>query len=118
MLLGFEKGVLGMEVGETKELQMGPEDAYGEWDERGLQQFPVDKMPEDTEVGTQLQTHRIGPARAGRFQPSMYSCWRQKTTRARGESWGTTFTPTRERASRVKNYPAPTAARGEVARAK
>lgn len=71
MIPGFEKGVLGMEVGETKELQMGPEDAYGEWDERGLQQFPVDKMPEDTEVGTQLQTSQGGRAVVTKIEEDM-----------------------------------------------
>lgn len=62
MIPGFEKGVMGMSVGETKDIKMGPEDAYGEWDERGLQQFPIDKMPENTEVGTQLQTSQGGRA--------------------------------------------------------
>lgn len=30
---GFEKGVVGMEVGETKDIFMTPEDAYGEYRE-------------------------------------------------------------------------------------
>lgn len=62
MIPGFEKGVLGMSVGETKDIKMGPDDAYGEWDERALQQFPIEKMPEGTEVGTQLQTSQGGRA--------------------------------------------------------
>ena len=71
MIPGFEKGVVGMSVGETKEIHMGPEDAYGEWNERALQQFPIEKMPEDTEVGTQLQTAQGGRAVVTKIEDDM-----------------------------------------------
>ena len=47
-----------MTVGETKEIQLAPADAYGEHDERGVQEVPVANLPEGVEVGTQLQTQQ------------------------------------------------------------
>ena len=38
MIPGFEKGVLGMSVGEIG-YSHGTRDAYGHWDERGVQYF-------------------------------------------------------------------------------
>lgn len=62
MIPGFDKGVLGMKVGETKELTMPPEDAYGKHDPRGVQEVPMGKLPDGVEVGTQLQTSNGGRA--------------------------------------------------------
>jgi peptidylprolyl isomerase len=54
---GFEKGVLGMEVGETKELSIAPDEGFGE--KRSDLKIPVKKsdFPNDIEpsVGQQLQ---------------------------------------------------------------
>lgn len=58
MIPGFDKGVLGMKVGETKELQMPPSDAYGEHDERGVQKVPLSKLPPGVKVGAELQTNQ------------------------------------------------------------
>jgi len=62
MIPGFDSGVKGMTVGETKEIQLAPADAYGEHDERGVQEVPVANLPEGVEVGTQLQTQQGGRA--------------------------------------------------------
>lgn len=62
MIPGFDRGVLGMQVGEAKELRLDPKDAYGEHQERGVQQVPLDKLPEGVKEGSQLQTSRGGRA--------------------------------------------------------
>lgn len=58
MIPGFDKGVVGMRVGESKELRLPPADAYGEHDSRGVQEVPLDKLPDDVKVGAQLQTNQ------------------------------------------------------------
>jgi FK506-binding protein 1 len=62
MIPGFDAGVVGMQVGETKELSLPPADAYGEHDERGVQEVPVANLPEGIEVGAQLETQQGGRA--------------------------------------------------------
>lgn len=56
MIPGFDKGVQGMTVGETKQLRLEPADAYGEHRPEGVQEVPKDRMPEGIEVGSVLQT--------------------------------------------------------------
>jgi len=53
---GFEKGVLGMTVGEKKTIHIPVEEAYGEPREEMIMQFKRDQLPEDMEpeVGMQL----------------------------------------------------------------
>ena len=46
MIPGFDKGVEGMEGGETKTLTLPPAEAYGEWTEERLYTIPRDRMPE------------------------------------------------------------------------
>lgn len=56
IIAGFDEGVIGMCVGESKELRMEPAKAYGEVDPRGIQEVPKDKLPEGVEIGAELQT--------------------------------------------------------------
>jgi len=56
MIPGFENGVLGMTVGETKDLKMTPADAYGEHDDKFVVEVPLTKLPEGVEEGTMLQS--------------------------------------------------------------
>ena len=42
---GLEKGILGMKVGEEKEVNVEPKDGYGDVDPKALKEFPKDKMP-------------------------------------------------------------------------
>lgn len=53
---GLDEGLVGMEVGETRELTVPPEAAYGPRDEARIQQVPREAIPEHipTEPGTQL----------------------------------------------------------------
>eukprot|EP00930_Biecheleria_cincta_P070711 TRINITY_DN58324_c0_g1_i1.p1 TRINITY_DN58324_c0_g1~~TRINITY_DN58324_c0_g1_i1.p1 ORF type:complete len:310 (-),score=49.77 TRINITY_DN58324_c0_g1_i1:51-980(-) len=63
MIPGFDKGIKGMQVGETKQLHMEPEDAYGEHDPRGVQEVPLDRLPDDVKAGDALRTSHGGKAR-------------------------------------------------------
>jgi len=57
MISGFDEGVLGMEVGETKELALSPEQAYGPHIAEAVQVVPKETFPEgfDFEVGGMVQ---------------------------------------------------------------
>lgn len=54
-IAGFERSILGMQIGESKEIRLAPKDAYGEHDERGVQKVPLDKLPAGVELGTVLE---------------------------------------------------------------
>ena len=58
MIPGFEKAVVGMEKGEKKEVNLSPDEAYGEKREELTQEINKDQLPEDLEpkVGMQLQS--------------------------------------------------------------
>ena len=57
---GFESGVVGMEQGQTKEIAVEPDEAYGERRDDLVKQFARDQLPDDIqpEVGQQLQMQR------------------------------------------------------------
>jgi len=54
---GFEEGVVGMEVGETRDIEVTPENAYGSRREELVMEVPVGEFPDhiEPEVGMQLQ---------------------------------------------------------------
>ena len=54
---GFEKGVVGMGVGDTKTIEISPEDAYGEKKEELVVEVQKSELPEDItpSVGQRLQ---------------------------------------------------------------
>jgi len=51
---GFDAAVIGMEVGEEKEVTLKPEDAYGMPDERAIQKVPADKFPKGAKEGMMI----------------------------------------------------------------
>ena len=53
---GLDRGVIGMEVGETRDVTIAPEDAYGPRDEGRVQKVPRESIPDHipTEPGTRL----------------------------------------------------------------
>jgi FKBP-type peptidyl-prolyl cis-trans isomerase SlpA len=62
LIKGFENGLLGMTVGESKSIEIESEDAYGEYLEYLIQEVPLEQMPGDVEVGTQLFSQtEMGP---------------------------------------------------------
>jgi peptidylprolyl isomerase len=50
VIAGFDAGVLGMEIGETKTIDIPVEDAYGERDEANILEFPIEEVPEEYRV--------------------------------------------------------------------
>ncbi len=60
MIAGFDKGILGMAVGETKKLHLKPEEAYGRRRVDMLISVSADRMPAGytPQVGDQLQMGR------------------------------------------------------------
>ena len=56
MIAGFDEGVVGMEVGETKTLKIPHEEAYGEYDPELSRELPVEAVNFTPEVGMQLAT--------------------------------------------------------------
>jgi len=54
---GFEKGVLGMEVGDTKTIEIPPEDAYGEKQDELVVEVKKSEFPKDITptIGQRLQ---------------------------------------------------------------
>ena len=58
MIAGFDKGVQGMKVGETKTIEIPAKDAYGEWDEKKLITVPKTQIPDANkyQVGMQVMS--------------------------------------------------------------
>jgi peptidylprolyl isomerase len=58
MIPGFEKGVDGMSVGDTKEISVSPEEGYGERREDLVAEYDKSMFPDDLELeeGMQLQS--------------------------------------------------------------
>jgi FKBP-type peptidyl-prolyl cis-trans isomerase 2 len=54
MIKGFDDAVVGMELGEEKEITLAPKDAYGEREEQAVQKVPRSMMPDGVEVGLQI----------------------------------------------------------------
>lgn len=54
---GFENAVIGMGVGETKVVEVAPEDGYGEYNEMAKLEVPRENLPEhiNPEIGMMLQ---------------------------------------------------------------
>lgn len=62
LIPGFEKGVLEMEVGQAKTVEISPEDAYGEYRDDLISEVEANQLPEGTKVGTVLQAQtNAGP---------------------------------------------------------
>lgn len=55
MIKGFEDGLMGMETGEKKTVEIGPSEAYGESNPSLVTEVEKSKLPEGTEVGSTLQ---------------------------------------------------------------
>lgn len=57
VLPGFEKAVIGMEIGEQKTVRVPPDEGFGIYQERLVDEFSLDSLPEGLElkIGTQLE---------------------------------------------------------------
>lgn len=55
VIAGFEKGVLGMNIGDKKTLRIPSNEAYGEYDDALVIQMPREELPAlNYELGTEL----------------------------------------------------------------
>jgi peptidylprolyl isomerase len=56
VIRGFDNGVLGMEVGQKKTVDIPVEQAYGPEDPQMLMEFPLDRLPKELnpEAGMEL----------------------------------------------------------------
>jgi FKBP-type peptidyl-prolyl cis-trans isomerase SlyD len=50
LLPGLEDALIGMVVGEERDITLRPEDAYGEWDEEALEEISRSELPEGVEL--------------------------------------------------------------------
>lgn len=62
MIAGFNEGVKGMKVGETKKLTLAPKDAYGEIDPSMIFEVDKNKFSGSVQVGMQVQAGGAGGA--------------------------------------------------------
>ncbi|VVB66322.1 FKBP-type peptidyl-prolyl cis-trans isomerase [Candidatus Gugararchaeum adminiculabundum] len=65
MIKGFDEGVIGMKVGETKTLTIAPEDAYGQPDPKKIISVELSKIPngDKLKVGDTLYTAQGMPGK-------------------------------------------------------
>lgn len=62
LIPGFESGLIGMTIGETRTIEIEPKDAYGEFNELMVQEVEIDKVPQGVKVGDMLQgQNQYGP---------------------------------------------------------
>mmetsp|Transcript_5250 Transcript_5250/g.17032 ORF Transcript_5250/g.17032 Transcript_5250/m.17032 type:complete len:245 (-) Transcript_5250:35-769(-) len=54
MVMGFHRGIVGMAVGETRELVVAPADGFGERDTAKLGKLPREKLPDGAKLGTRI----------------------------------------------------------------
>ncbi len=52
---GFDVAIRGLKVGESVMVRLEVEDAYGEWQEQLVQEFPIQQAPPNIQVGEELQ---------------------------------------------------------------
>lgn len=55
LIKGFEDGLIDMEVGESKTVELSPENAYGQRIEGLMQEVPKTQVPENVKEGEMLQ---------------------------------------------------------------
>lgn len=56
---GLERGLVGLKVGDKKQITVEPADGYGDYDEDDFDEVPLSEMPEgfQPEVGMLLEVH-------------------------------------------------------------
>ncbi len=62
LIPGFENGLIGMSVGETRTVEIEPENAYGQPNPMMIQEIEKNKVPENVQVGDTLTgSNQHGP---------------------------------------------------------
>lgn len=65
MIPGFDAGVVGMKVGETKKIEIEPKDAYGEYDKTKVQKVEKSKLKDFEDHGIKLEKGSKLPTQFG-----------------------------------------------------
>lgn len=52
---GLEREMIGMKIGESKDVVVKPEDGYGEFDEEGFMDVPRSEFPSDVEIEVDVE---------------------------------------------------------------
>jgi FKBP-type peptidyl-prolyl cis-trans isomerase 2 len=68
MIAGFDAGVVGMKVGETKTLIIAPKDGYGEYDPENKQVVPKKELSSFVAAGYKLEVWEKLPTQYGEFE--------------------------------------------------
>ena len=55
LIKGFENGLMDMSEGESKTIEIEPEDAYGQYNKEMVAEIPKNQVPENSKVGDSLQ---------------------------------------------------------------
>ena len=55
IISGLEREMMGMKVGESKDVKIQPAEAYGEFDENAFMEVPKDQFPKDMQVEEGLE---------------------------------------------------------------
>ena len=50
MIPGFDNAVIGMEIGQEKEIRLQPPEAYGDYNPGLVQEIPLDQVPIEEEL--------------------------------------------------------------------
>ncbi len=65
----LEEGMLGMAPGETRDIEIPPEKAYGRWDPDLVRPIPRDRLPPDLQLEVGVEYRLKNPdGRAARFR--------------------------------------------------
>jgi len=57
VIKGFDDGVLGMEVGQKKTIEIPVDDAYGPRDPQAIIEFPIDRFPPNIKPEVGIHWH-------------------------------------------------------------
>ena len=57
MISGFDNSVVGMEVGEVKDIKLNPEEAYGPRNEEAVKEIDKSQFPEEFDFSVGLEVH-------------------------------------------------------------
>ncbi len=57
MIAGFDTGVIGLDIGDEKEITLKPEEAYGQYNPKLVQQVPMRKMPTGAKIEAGMELY-------------------------------------------------------------
>tara|TARA_B100001094_G_scaffold316335_1_gene357415 strand:- start:290 stop:721 length:432 start_codon:yes stop_codon:yes gene_type:complete len=61
VIAGFDQAVIGMQVGETKTIEIASNDAYGARNDEAIQDVPREAFPSEMEITPGMQVQGDGP---------------------------------------------------------